>query len=78
MKKNLILTAVFITIGSIVCIAINQVRKRKDGGKKQVIVKRSEVSQAFMMETFEPIDDFEIIYFDDHRGLVKIYNPKAK
>lgn len=72
MKKNLILTAVFITIGSIVCIAINQVRKRKDGGKKQVIVKRSEVSQAFMMETFEPIDDFEIIYFDDHRGLVQI------
>ena len=72
MKKNLILTAVFITIGSIVCIAINQVRKRKDGGKKQVIVKRSEVSQAFMMETFEPIDDFEMIYFDDQRGLVQI------
>lgn len=38
MKKNLILSAVFITIGSIVCIAINQVRKRKESGKKQVIV----------------------------------------
>ena len=72
MKKNLILTTVFITIGSIVCIAINQVRKQKDGGKKQVISKRSEVSQAFMMDTFKPIDDFEIIYFDDQRGLVQI------
>ena len=72
MKKNLILTAVFITIGSIVCIAINQVRKRKYGGKKQVIAKRSEVNQAFMMDTFEPIDDFEMIYFDDQRGLVQI------
>lgn len=72
MKKNLILTTVFITIGSIVCIAINQVRKRKDGGKKQVIAKRSEVSQAFMMDTFKPIDDFEMIYFDDQRGLVQI------
>lgn len=72
MKKNLILTAVFITIGSIVCIAINNVRKRKDGGKKQVIAKRSEVSQAFMMDTFKPIDDFEMIYFDDQRGLIQI------
>ena len=72
MKKNLILSAVFITIGSIVCIAINQVRKRKDGGKKQIIAKRSEVSQAFMMDTFKPIDDFEMIYFDDQRGLVQI------
>lgn len=72
MKKNLILTALFITIGSIVCIAINQVRKRNDGGKKQVIAKRSEVSQAFMMDTFKPIDDFEMIYFDDQRGLVEI------
>lgn len=77
MKKNLILSAVFITIGSIVCIAINQVRKRKDGGKKQVIAKRSEVSQAFMMDTFKPIDDFEMIYFDDQRGLVEI-KTKAK
>ena len=72
MKKNLILSAVFITIGSIVCIAINQVRKRKYGVKKQVIAKRSEVSQAFMMDTFKPIDDFEMIYFDDQRGLVQI------
>ena len=77
MKKNLILTAVFITIGSIVCIAINQVRKSKYGGKKQVIAKRLEVSQAFMMDTFEPIEDFEMIYFDEYRGLVQI-NHKAK
>lgn len=72
MKKNLILSAVFITIGSIVCIAINQVRKSKNGGKKQVIAKRSEVSQAFMMDTFKPIEDFEMIYFDDTRGLVQL------
>ena len=52
MKKNLILSAVFITIGSIVCIAINQVRKQRNGGKKQVIAKRSEFSQALMMDTY--------------------------
>jgi hypothetical protein len=77
MKKNLILSAVLITIGSIVCIAINQVRKSKYGGKKQVIAKRLEISQAFMMDTFEPIENFEMIYFDEHRGLVQI-NHKAK
>jgi hypothetical protein len=72
MKKKLILSAVFVTIGSIVCIAINQVRKSKYGGKKQVIVKRLEISQAFMIDTFKPIEDFEMIYFDQHRGLVEI------
>ena len=77
MKKNLILSAVLITIGSIVLIIINQVRKSKNGGKKQVIAKRSEVSQAFMMDTFEPIEDFEMVYFDENRGLVQI-NTKAK
>ena len=77
MKKTLILSAVFITIGSIACIAINQIRKSKHSGKKQVIIKRSEVSQAFMMDTFEPIENFETIYFDEYRGLVQI-NHKAK
>ncbi len=72
MKKRLILKGLIIAIGSIVCIAINQVRKSKNGGKKQVITKRSEVSQAFMMDTFEPIDDFEMVYFDENRGLVQI------
>lgn len=72
MKKNLILSALIITIGSIVCIAVNQVRKQRNGGKKQSIAKRSEVSQAFMMDTFKPIEDFEMIYFDDQRGLVQI------
>lgn len=42
-----------------------------------MIAKRSEVSQAFMMDTFKPIDDFEMIYFDDQRGLVQI-KTKAK
>ena len=77
MKKNLILIAFLITIGPIVCIAINQVRKQRNGGKKQVIAKRSEFSQAFMIDTFEPIEDFEMVYFDEHRGLVQI-KQKAK
>jgi hypothetical protein len=72
MKKTLILSAVFITIGSIACIAINQFRKSKNGGKKQTFVKRLEVSQPFMIDTFKPIDDFEMIYFDEYRGLVQI------
>ena len=72
MKKRLILKGLIITIGSIVCITINQVRKSKNGGKKQVIAKRSEFSQAFMMDTFKPIDDFEMVYFDESRGLVQI------
>jgi hypothetical protein len=77
MKKRLILKGLIIAIGSIVCVAINQVRKSKNGGKKQVIAKRSEVSQAFMMDTFEPIGDFEMVYFDENRGLVQI-KTKAK
>jgi hypothetical protein len=72
MKKRLILKGLIITIGAIVCIAINQVRKSKNGGKKQVIAKGLEVSQAFMMDTFEPIEDFEMVYFDENRGLVQI------
>lgn len=34
--------------------------------------KRSEpqvVTDAFMMDTFEPIHDFENIYFDEQKGL---------
>jgi hypothetical protein len=72
MKKNLILSAVLITIGSIVCIAINQVRKQRNGVKNKVFQNRTDNANAFMMDTFEPIDDFEMIYFDDHRGLVQI------
>ncbi len=72
MKKRLILKGLIIAIGSIVCVAINQVRKSKNDGKKQVIAKRSEFSQAFMMDTFEPIEDFEMVYFDENRGLVQI------
>ena len=70
--KKMILKAGILLIGCIVLIIINQVRKSKNGGKKQVIAKRSEFSQAFMMDTFEPIDDFEMIYFDESRGLVQI------
>ncbi len=70
--KKMILKAGILLIGCIVLIIINQVRKSKNGGKKQVIAKRSEVSQAFMMDTFEPIDDFEMVYFDENKGLVQI------
>ena len=70
--KKMILKAGILLIGCIVLIIINQVRKSKNGGKKQVIAKRSEVSQAFMMDTFEPIEDFEMVYFDENRGLVQI------
>jgi hypothetical protein len=70
--KKMILKVGILLIGCIVLIIINQVRKSKNGGKKQVIAKGSEVSQAFMMDTFEPIEDFEMIYFDEHRGLVQI------
>jgi hypothetical protein len=77
MKKNLILSAVLITIGSIVCIAINQVRKQRNGVKNKVFQNRTDNTNAFMMDTFEPIKDFEMIYFDDHRGLIQI-KQKAK
>jgi len=70
--KKIILKAGILLIGCIVLIIINQVRKSKNGGKKQVIAKRSEVSQAFMMDTFESIEDFEMVYFDESRGLVQI------
>jgi hypothetical protein len=72
MKKKLILSAVLITIGSIVCIAINQVRKQRNGGKNKVFQNRTDNANAFMMDTFEPIEDFEMIYFDEQRGLVEI------
>lgn len=77
MKKNLILSALIIVIGSIVCVTYNQLRKSKDGRKKRKVMAGTEMSKAYMMETFEPIEDFEMIYFDDQRGLVQI-KTKAK
>lgn len=75
--KKMIFKAGILLIGCIVLIIINYVRKSKNGGKKQVIAKGSEVSQAFMMDTFEPIEDFEMVYFDENKGLVQI-KTKAK
>lgn len=77
MKKNLILSALIIVIGSIVCVTYNQIRKSRNGRKKQKVTSGTEVSLAYMMDTFEPIEDFEMIYFDDQRGLVQI-KMKAK
>jgi hypothetical protein len=77
MKKNLILSALIIVIGSIVCVTYNQLRKSRNGAKKQKLMAETEVSKAYMINTFEPIEDFEMIYFDDQRGLVQIKN-KAK
>lgn len=72
MKKNLILSALIIVIGSIVCVTYNQLRKSRNGRKKQIVTSGTEVSLAYMMDTFEPIEDFEMIYFDESRGLVQI------
>lgn len=72
MKKNLILSALIIVIGSIVCVTYNQLRKSRNARKKQKVTVGTEVSLAYMMDTFEPIEDFEMIYFDDQRGLVQI------
>lgn len=72
MKKNLFLSAIIIAIISFTCVIVNSVIKSKNGGKKQVIAKRSGFSLAFMMDTFEPIEDFEMVYFDENRGLVQI------
>lgn len=72
MKKNLILSALIIVIGSIVCVTYNQLRKSRNDRKKQRVTAGTEVSLAYMMDTFEPIKDFEMIYFDESRGLVQI------
>ena len=72
MKKNLILSALIIVIGSIVCVTYNQLRKSRNGRKKQKVTAGTEVSLAYMIDTFEPIEDFEMIYFDENRGLVQI------
>lgn len=77
MKKNLILSALIIVIASIVCLTYNQLRKSRNGRKKQKVTAGTEVSLAYMMDTFEPIKDFEMIYFDDQRGLLQI-KMKAK
>ena len=68
MKNKLILSAVFIVLGCVACIAINQGKKAKNTPK----VKAKDSDQAFMMDTFEPIEDFETVYFDENRGLVQI------
>lgn len=67
MKNKLILIAAI----SFICIAFNQAKKAKKAITKRV-KNPKEFSQSFMMDTFEPIQDFEMIYFDDQRGLVQI------
>jgi hypothetical protein len=71
MKNKLILISAI----SFILIAYNQARKSKKVINKRII-NRKEFSQSFMMDTFKPIDNFEIIYFDDQRGLVQIYTKK--
>lgn len=68
-SRRLIQVASAIVVGAIFCIILNQSRKKP---KKVAQTKSKEVSQAFMMETLKPIEDFEMIYFDEHRGLVQI------
>ena len=68
-NRRLILIASAIVVGAIFCIAFNLYRRRP---KKVAQVQRKEVSQDFMVETLEPIKDFEMIYFDENRGLVQL------
>lgn len=68
-SRRLIQVASAIVVGAIFCIIFNQSRKKP---KKVVQTPSKEVSQAFMMDTFEPIEDFEMIYFDEQRGLVQL------
>lgn len=68
-NRRLIQVASAIVVGAIFCIAFNLYRRRP---KKFAQVQRKEVSQDFMVETLEPIKDFEMIYFDENRGLVQL------
>ncbi len=68
-NRRLVLIASAIVVGAIFCIAFNLYRRRP---KKVAQVQRKEVSQDFMVETLEPIKDFEMIYFDENRGLVQL------
>jgi hypothetical protein len=68
-NRRFVQVASAIVVGAIFCIVFNQMRKKK---KKIVYVQSKEVSQAFMMETLKPIEDFEMIYFDESRGLVQL------
>ena len=68
-SRRLIQVASAIVVGAIFCIIFNQSRKR---AKKVAQTQSKEFSQSFMMDTFDPIEDFEMIYFDENRGLVQI------
>jgi hypothetical protein len=68
-SRRLIQVASAIVVGAIFCIILNQSSKKP---KKVAQAKSKEFSQSFMMDTFEPIENFEMIYFDEHRGLVQI------
>jgi hypothetical protein len=68
-SRRLVQVASAIVVGAIFCIIFNQSRKR---AKKVAQTQSKPVSQDFMVETFKPIEDFEMIYFDEHRGLVQI------
>ena len=68
-SRRLIQVASAIVVGAIFCIIFNQSRKKP---KKVTQTQSKEFSQSFMMDTFDPIEDFEMIYFDENRGLVQI------
>jgi ABC-type bacteriocin/lantibiotic exporter with double-glycine peptidase domain len=68
-SRRLVQVASAIVVGAIFCIIFNQSRKRV---KRVAQTQSKQVSQDFMVETFKPIEDFEMIYFDEQRGLVQI------
>jgi hypothetical protein len=68
-SRRLVQVASAIVVGAIFCIIFNQSRKKV---KKVAQIQSKPVSQDFMMETLKPIEDFEMIYFDEQKGLVQI------
>jgi len=68
-SRRLVQVASAIVVGAIFCIIFNQSRKRV---KRVAQTQSKPMSQDFMVETFKPIEDFEMIYFDENRGLVQI------
>jgi hypothetical protein len=47
-------------------------KKPKQSGKIKALQNETDNGDAFMMDTFEPIEDFEMIYFDENKGLIQL------
>jgi hypothetical protein len=72
MRTKLILSAFFLMGCAFVCLSFIMAKKPKQSGKIKTLQNEIDNGDAFMMDTFEPIEDFEMVYFDENRGLVQI------